>query len=71
MDPCNVLPLCGIKFVNTQYRRVWDKFGILGIRMFPTVYVRNEEQCSGASASAKTLFWMDFVETLRSFILSY
>jgi hypothetical protein len=39
-----------------QYRRVWEIFGILGIRMFPTVNVRNEEQCSGASASMKTLF---------------
>ncbi len=67
-----VLPLCGIKFVNTQYRRVREIFGILGIHsMFPTVYVRNVEQCSGASASAKTLFRMDFAEILQSFILSY
>ncbi len=28
---------------------MWEKFGILGIRMFPTVYVRNAKQCSGAS----------------------
>ena len=45
----HILPLCGKKIVNTQYRRVWEKFDILGIRMFPTVYVQNSKQCSGAS----------------------
>ncbi len=44
-----VLPLCGKKIVNTQYRRVWEKFGILGIGMFPTVNMQNAKQCSGAS----------------------
>ncbi len=44
-----LLPLCGKKIVNTQYRRVWGRFGILQIHMFPTMYVRNVKQCSGAS----------------------
>jgi hypothetical protein len=43
------LPLCGKNLVNTQYRHVWEKFGMLGNRMFPTVNVQNTKQCSGAS----------------------
>ncbi len=26
---------------------MWEKFVVLGIRMFPTVYVQNVEQCGG------------------------
>jgi len=45
----NLLPLCGKNLVNTQYRRVWEKSCVFGIRMFPTVYVRISKKCSGTS----------------------
>ncbi len=44
-----LLPLCGKKNVNTQYRHVWEKNGFLGIHMFSTVYVRNAKKWTGAS----------------------
>ncbi len=53
---------------------MWEIFGVLCIHMFPTVYVRNAKQCSGAS-ERKTQSPPQITDGFRGntakFILSY